>query len=363
MPGSIPAFNLFGVPVRFHFTFVLLIIFLAVAGLRARQSVAADILFVAALFASVLLHELGHAVAARRCGVRTLEIVLFPVGGVARMERIPRPRDELRIAIAGPAVNLVLAGLLLAGLALWRGPAFSGPEALADPTDANLLERIAMGNLLLGLFNLLPAFPMDGGRILRSLLALRQPEQQATQIASSAGRILAVLMGLYGLISMHFLLIFIAFFVYLGAAQEGQAARGRSFLEGLPVRAAMITRYLTLSHGQTVGEAARLMLESTQQDFPVVHGERVIGLLDRHRLLRAMASEGSAAYVAGVMNREFPRLDPQMDLVEALPALAAAPCALVMEGDRLLGLLTRENLSEFLVLRRIGLEASPSDPS
>lgn len=363
IPGSISAITLFGVPVRFHFTFVLLLIFLAVAGLKARQSVIADVLFVAAIFASVLLHELGHAVVARRCGVRTLEIVMFPIGGVARMERIPRPRDELRIAIAGPAVNLVLAGLILSGVALWRGRIGTGPEALADPTDANLLERIAIGNLILAVFNLLPAFPMDGGRILRSLLALRRPEEEATQIASRAGRTLAVLMGLYGLISMHFLLVFIAFFVYLGAAQEGQAARGRSLMEGLPVRAAMITRYLTLSHGQTVGEAARLMLESTQQDFPILHGDRVIGLLDRHRLLKAMASEGSSAYIAGVMDREFPRLDPEMDLAEALPALAAAPCALVMEGERLLGLLTRENLSEFLVLRRFGLRPASGDVS
>lgn len=363
IPGSIYAITLFGVPVRFHFTFVLLLIFLAVAGLKARQSVIADILFVTGIFASVLLHELGHAVVARRCGVRTLEIVMFPIGGVARMERIPRPRDELRIAIAGPAVNLVLAALLLGGLALWRGPVVTGPEALADPTDANLLERIAMGNLILALFNLLPAFPMDGGRILRSLLAMRRTEEEATQIASRAGRTLAVLMGLYGLISMHFLLVFIAFFVYLGAAQEGQAALGRSLMEGLPVRAAMITRYLTLSHGQTVGEAARLMLESTQQDFPVLYGDRVIGLLDRHRLLRAMANEGASAYIAGVMDREFPRLDPEMDLAEALPALAAAPCALVMEGERLLGLLTRENLSEFLVLRRFGLRPAPGEVS
>ncbi len=361
MPGSVSALRLFGVPVRFHFTFVLLLIFLAVAGWKGRQSVAADIVFVLALFASVLLHELGHAVVARRCGVRTLEIVMFPIGGVARMERTPRPRDELRIAVAGPAVNLVLAGLILAGLALWRGPAVAGPEALADPTDANLLERIAMGNLILALFNLLPAFPMDGGRILRSLLALRRPEEEATQIASRAGRTLAVLMGLFGLISMHFLLVFIAFFVYLGAAQEGQAALGRSLMEGLPVRAAMVTRYLTLAHGQTIGEAARLMLESTQQDFPVLHGDRVIGLLDRHRLLRAMASEGASAYIAGVMNREFPRLDPEMDLSAALPALAAGPCALVMEGDRLLGLLTRENLSEFLVLRRLGMGGAAGD--
>jgi Zn-dependent protease/CBS domain-containing protein len=357
IPGSVSAVTLFGVPVRFHFTFVILLIFLVVVGLQGRQSALADVLFVGGLFASVLLHELGHAVVARRYGVRTLEIVMFPIGGVARLEKTPRAREELWIAAAGPAVNFVIAAVILSAAAFSRGLKIEGVGILAQPTDSNLLERIALGNLILALFNLLPAFPMDGGRILRSLLALRRPEEEATRIASRAGRLLAIVMGLYGLISMHFMLVFIAFFVYLGAAQEGEAAVGRSLTQGLPVRAAMVTRYHTLSHGETIGDAARLMLESTQQDFPVLHGEQVIGLLDRHRLLKAMASEGSSAYIAGVMNREFIRLEPGMDLAEALPSLAeAGPCALVMEGERLVGLLTRENISEFLLLRRVGMK-------
>jgi Zn-dependent protease/CBS domain-containing protein len=353
--------TLFGVPVRFHFTFVLLLIFLVVVGLEGRQSAVADVLFVGALFASVLLHELGHAVVARRYGVRTLEIVLFPIGGVARLEKMPRAREELWIAVAGPAVNFLIAAVILAALAIWRGVRVEGVATLAEPTDSNLLERIALGNLVLALFNLLPAFPMDGGRILRSILALRRTEEEATQIASRAGRVLAILMGLYGLLSMHFMLVFVAFFVYLGATQEGEAAVGRSLTQGLPVRAAMVTRYLTLSHGQTIGDAAQLMLESTQQDFPVLHGDRVVGLLDRHRLLRAMAQEGPAAYVAGAMNRDFTRVNPDTDLAEALASLAeAGPCALVMEGEHLLGLLTRENVTEFLLLRRVGMR--PATP-
>jgi CBS domain-containing protein len=206
------------------------------------------------------------------------------------------------------------------------------------------------------MFNMLPAFPMDGGRILRSILAMRRSEEQATQIAARAGRILAVGMGLYGLVTMHYLLIFIAFFVYLGAAQEGQAAMGRSLTHGLPVRSAMITRVHTLSHSQTIGDAARLTLETSQQDFPVLHGDAVVGLLDRNALLRALAAEGSDAYVAGVMNREFQRISPDASLADTLQLLASSgPCAVVMEGDRLAGLLTRENVSEFLVLRRLGL--------
>jgi len=356
IPGAVHAVTVAGVPVRFHFTFILLLIFLVVVGLEGTQSALSDVVFVGSLFASVLLHELGHALVAHRRGVRTVEIVMFPIGGVAQLEKVPKARDELWIAAAGPLVNFILAAVILLGVALVRGMGPVDPGMLAEPTDANLAERIAFGNLILALFNLLPAYPMDGGRILRSILALRRPEEEATQIAARAGRFLAVGMGLYGLLSAQFLLIFIAFFVYLGAAQEGQAAIGRSLTRGLPVRAAMMTKFHSLSHAQTVGDAARLMLEASQQDFPVLHGETVTGLLDRNAVLRALAADGAGAYVAGAMDREFLRLAPDTDLADALQLLAGAgPCALVMEGERVVGLLTRENLSEFLVLRRLGL--------
>lgn len=360
IPGSISVFTAFGVPVRFHFTFILLLIFLAVVGMQGKQSAVSDVIFVLALFASVLLHELGHAVVARHFEVRTKEIVMFPIGGVAMLEKNPPPRKELWIASAGPLVNLIIGGVILLLIVAFRGTGISGLASLANPRDSDLVERIAFGNLILAVFNLLPAFPMDGGRILRSLLALWKSEEEATQIASRAGRFLAVAMGLYGLLSQSYLLMFIAFFIYLGAAQEGQSAMGRALTHGVPVRAAMITKFYTLPHSSTIGEAARLMLESTQQDFPVVHGDQVVGLLDRNRLLRAVAAEGLEAYIAGVMDRDFLRLRPDMDLAEALPLMANAdPCALVMDKDRLVGLLTRENLSEFLLLRRIGLPPHP----
>ncbi len=363
IPGSVQVFTAFGVPVRLHFTFVLLLVFLVVVGVEGKQSATADVLFVLALFVSVILHELGHAVVARHYGVRTLEIVMFPIGGVAMLEKTPPARKELFIASAGPLVNFVIGGLILFLVAIFREGGIASFASLANPSDTDLIERIAFGNVILAVFNLLPAFPMDGGRILRSLLALWKTEEEATQIASRAGRFLAVGMGLYGLLSANYMLLFIAFFIYLGAAQEGQAAMGRALSHGVPVRAAMITKFYTISHASTIGEAAQLMLESTQQDFPVLHGNQVVGLLDRNALLRAIATEGSDAYVAGVMNRDFLRLDPDMDLAEVLPLLAnAGPCALVMDGDRLVGLVTRENLSEFFLLRRIGLQHQMAGP-
>src|SRR5579872_7212899 len=351
MTGTINALRLFGVPVRLHFTFVLLLVFLIFIGFGGKQSAPTTVIYVLALFASVLFHEVGHALVARLYGVRTREIVMFPIGGVSQLETQPKPRQEFLIALAGPLVNVAIAVVLLA-----TQHDFLPLETLSVPTDANLLERIAAGNLLLGLFNLLPAYPMDGGRVLRSLIALRKPEDEATLIAAKTSRFLAVAMGLLGLLSSNFLLVFVALFVYLGASQEGAAARGRSLTSGYPVRAAMITDFRTLSHGNTVREAGDLLLATSQQDFPVLHGTEVIGLLTRSALMRAMLQDGPESYVAAAMDRNFVRLPPDMELAAAMPQISAAgSCALVMDGETLLGLLTAENLYEFMLLRQVSL--------
>ncbi len=347
--------RLAGVPVRFHFTFVLLVVFLVVAGLGSRQSGWGYAGYVLALFGSVILHELGHAVVAKGYGIRTIDITMFPIGGVARLEKSPPARQELWIALAGPLVNVVIAGALF-GWLFYRNALVGWPDLL-EPSDTNLLQRIAAGNLILAAFNLLPAYPMDGGRVLRALLARSRSENEATRVAAAAGRMLAIAMGLYGLLSMQFMLVFVAFFVYLGAAQEGAAARGRSLAHGVPVRAAMITDFRTLPHGSSVRDAANLLLATSQQDFPVVHGTQVIGVLPRNNLLRALAQEGPDAYVTPFLNREFVSLDPDMDLADALTSMGqAAGCALVMRDGELVGLLTTENLAEYLMLRRFGME-------
>ena len=349
--GTVGGLRIFGVPIRFHFTFVLLLVFLIFWGVGGKQSGATTAVYVIALFGSVLVHEICHAAVARLYGLRTREIVMFPIGGVSRLETQPKVKQEPLIALAGPAANLIIGIALLA-----TQHEFLPLEKLAVPTDANLIERIALGNLLLGVFNLLPAYPMDGGRILRSLIALRKPEDEATQIAASAGRFLAIAMGLFGLLSQNFVLIFVALFVYLGAAQEGAAARGRSLTSGFPVRAAMITDFHTLSHSNTIREAGDLLLSTSQQDFPVMHGNEVIGLLTRSALLRAMLSAGPDSYVAAAMDRNFVRIPPEMRLTDALPLLSGAgSCALVMDGDQLVGLLTAENLYEFTLLRQVSL--------
>jgi len=359
--GSIWSLRLLGVPVRLHFTFVLLLVFLVVTGLGGSQSLAYDALYLIALFASVLLHEFAHAWVSSKYGIRTLEIVMFPIGGVSRMERDPKPREELWIALAGPIVNLVLSFGLFALLYYRHG--IVGLSELLRPTDTNLIERVAFGNLILALFNFIPAFPMDGGRVLRSVLARFKSETEATRIAAWAGRMLAISMGLYGLLATHFLLVFVAFFVYLGAAQESAAALGRTLTAGMPVRAAMVTEFHTLSHGSTIRDAANLLLATSQQDFPVVHGDQVLGLLGRNALLRALAHDGPEAYVGGAMDREPLKLSSDRQLADVLPQMAqSGMCALVTDAsDRLVGLLSAENLSQFLLLRRFGMEPDQHD--
>jgi hypothetical protein len=231
------------------------------------------------------------------------------------------------------------------------------PSELLHPSSGKLLPLFGFANLMLAGFNLVPAFPMDGGRLLRALLSFVRPEDEATRIAAWMGRVVAFSLGLYGLIQGEFMLVFFAFFIWLGAAQESAAATGRTLTNGIPVRAAMITEFHHLEHGDTVRDAANLLLSTSQQDFPVMHGDDVIGLLDRNRLLRALAAEGPDAYVAGVMDRDYLALEPAADLAETLPLMArAGRCALVQEGTHLVGLLTTDNLSEFLLLRRFGME-------
>lgn len=353
LPGSILTFRVFSVPVRLHFTFVLLVIFLIVVGAGGGQSILAGAIYLIALFSSVLLHELGHVAVSKRYGISTIEIVMFPIGGIARLDRLPKPHEELWIALAGPLVNVLIAGALFAWLG-WANNLHS-LDALVTPTDRNLLQRIAVGNLILAAFNMLPAFPMDGGRVLRALLARWQGEAEATKKAAGAGQVLAIVMGLLGLLAGHFMLVFIALFVYLGAAQENAVVQGRFLLANTPVRAAMITDFRTITHGSSLRDAADLLLASSQQDFPVVTGDQVLGVLTRNNLLRGMATEGADAYVAGSMNRNFVRVTPATELAEAVPLLGQDPCVLVMEDDQLLGLLTRENVAEYLMLRRFGL--------
>lgn len=335
-----------GISVKIHFTFLLLLIWIAVLAFREESRVFA--LLLPSIFFCVVLHEFGHALVGRGFGVGTRDITLYPIGGVAMMEKRPKPAQEFWIALAGPLVNVFIA-VVLYGIA--RFGYGRVPSIEAGLLGTNYLDGLFVANLILPAFNMIPAFPMDGGRVLRALLAMKLPALKATQIAASIGQVLAMLFGFWGLLSGNILLVFVAFFVFLGAAQEVQYTMGMSLLAGRRVSEAMMTRFRTLRSDADLKTAARLLLEGSQSSFPVIAGEEVIGMLSRDDIIRGLSEAGPDAYVAGYMSRDFPRRQASEPLETVLDGQPNLP-ALVYRGEVLAGVLSAENLSEFLMVTR-----------
>jgi Zn-dependent protease/CBS domain-containing protein len=354
MTWSFPIGTVQGTVIRIHLTFLLLLLWIGGSGFAhggAREAMAA-IVFVCLLFLCVLLHEFGHVFAARHYGVRTPTITLLPIGGVAQMERIPeKPGEELVVALAGPAVNLVIAAALFLGLGGF--PPLDAAAELHSPGQG-ILERLAWVNLTLVVFNLLPAFPMDGGRVLRAFLAFRMGYVAATQRAAAVGQVVAFCLGLLGLFGGNPLLVFIALFVYLGASSEAHAVQMREVGRGVPVSAAMITRFEALSPAARIEDAVALLLATTQREFPVVDGAgHLRGVLTRDAMILALKQQGPETPVLDAMWREIPLVKTRQclaDAIEALQSSGAPAVGVVDPGGRLAGLVTPETLGELMMV-------------
>ena len=352
MKWSIKLGKLLGIDVYLHFTFLLLLAFLGFYFWRATQNIDAalrGVAFVVALFGCVVLHELGHALMARRYGIQTRDITLLPIGGIARLEKMPeKPMQEFWVALAGPAVNVVIAVVLFVGLAVTGG--FTPVEDLGV-TGGSFWQRLLVLNLILVAFNLLPAFPMDGGRVLRALLALRLGRRRATAIAANVGQIMAILFGIVGFFYNPFL-IFIGIFVYLGAQAEAGMVEMQSALAGLRVRDGMMTRFRTLTAQDTLGKAVTELLAGSQQDFPVVENEQPIGILRRNDLVKALSEGRREAVETEAMCLDCETVDEASSLQSAVETMRARQCATmpVVAGGRMVGLLTLENISEMIMV-------------
>jgi Zn-dependent protease len=343
-----------------HATFLLLIVFILLMNWRQGKSLTTalgGVLFILLIFACIVLHELGHALAARRYGIRTRDITLLPIGGLARLERMPDvPIQELWVALAGPAVNAVLVGALFVAEVLVGVSPKLEPLHWAGGGVANKLIAV---NFWLLAFNLIPAFPMDGGRVLRALLATRLEYTRATVLAARIGQGIAWLFGLVGLFTDPFLL-FIALFVWMGAEQEAAMVQVHSSLGGIPVQRAMLTDFRTLQPDDTLATAIEHIMAGWQQDFPVVFGDHVLGVLTREDLLRAVAERGSKVLVRDAMTRDFLTADSHDMLEKALALLQGRKCRSlpVVHSGQLVGMLTMDNVGEFLMiqaaLRRAG---------
>ncbi|RPI38194.1 MAG: CBS domain-containing protein [Hyphomicrobiaceae bacterium] len=353
MRWSLSLGSIGGTEIRIHVTFLLFLVWLAAIYYRAGGPEAAwqGTIFIALVFLCVLLHELGHVFAARRYGVKTRDVTLWPFGGIASMERMPeKPSQELIVALAGPAVNVVIAAVLL----LWLGTSFEPQNltAIENPT-VSLAAKLAGANIVLVLFNMIPAFPMDGGRVLRALLAMHVGNARATELAASIGQGFAVVFGILG-IFYNPMLIIIAVFIFLAASGEAAQAQLRAVAQGALVSDAMITKFQSLETSARVGDAADALIRTTQTEFPIVdESGRLRGVLTRDTMIKALKKGGPDTPVLEVMQTDIPTVPARAKLDTAVRLLTEKKLPVVGVTDakgRLVGLLTVENPGEMLMV-------------
>lgn len=357
MRWSISLGTIAGIRVQLHFTFLLFVGWIAVTrGLltgHPAQALSA-VLLLLLVFTCVLLHELGHALAARRYGIPTRDITLLPIGGVARVTRMPdKPQQEIVVAVAGPAVNLVILVVLFA---ISHGLHRPFTETVMR---GGLLESLLLVNIVMIVFNMIPAFPMDGGRVLRAVLALRLPHPRATRIASTVGQVIALVFGVVGLFGIpgvvdpSAILVFIALFVFLAAGEEQAQAQTRSTIDGLPVSAAMVTEFHTLDVRDPLRRAVDYLMAGAQQDFPVMEEGVHLGMLSRADLVSALGKRGAEVAVGAVLRLDQEYAAPDEPLDQALQRIRARgrQALPVLQQGRLVGLLTLDNVGDLLLVR------------
>ncbi|MBB6609759.1 site-2 protease family protein [Pontibacter sp. Tf4] len=354
MKWSLTLGRVAGIRILVHWTFVLLLGWVAFTESQRDSDLGTILLavaFVLAVFACVVLHELGHALTARQYGIKTRIITLLPIGGVASLERIPeKPKQELLVALAGPAVNVVIA--LILWLVLPGLGTMPGEEFFSRITPANFLYLLLFVNLMLVFFNAIPAFPMDGGRVLRALLAFKLGRVRATQIAANLGQLLAIFFVFYGFFVNPFLIL-IGLFVFFGAHTENMVVQHLDFLRGHSVREGMMTNYVTLLPTETVRDALNKLLMGSEHDFIVAQGGTVAGILTRGQLMQALKENQTEAPVSNIMNTEFTTFDVKGKLANAYTELqkSRAPLCPVLENGRLAGVINTDNINEFIMIK------------
>jgi len=362
MKWSFKLVEVAGIKIQVHSTFLIIVAWFALAYWQLEGTligVLEGVSFILVLFFCVVLHELGHALTARRFGIKTRSITLLPIGGIAAIEKVPDdPREEILIALAGPAVSLGIA------LALWILLIVSGSLVSVEEmgvAGGPFLQRLMIVNLILAIFNLVPAFPMDGGRVFRAFLSLRMEAATATRVAAGIGQFIAVLFAVLGLMYNPFLFL-IAVFIWFGATTEVQAATIKQALSGVSAAQAMVTAFHVLEPGDTLAKAIELTLTGSQKDFPVVEGDKVVGVLAQADLLRGLQQGGDQLTVATVMQGEVVNVHPAAHMEQVLGLMQGHPhgLATVLESGQLIGIINFDNIFELLRIQAAieGNEAS-----
>jgi len=314
---------------------------------------------IAILFICVVIHELCHSRMAQHYGGEVDRNTLLPIGGVSMLKNMPEdPKKELWVSLVGPLSNLVIAAILFPFIYLVPNPvdgtfgAFTNADVLISISVQGFISYLFLINVMLALFNLLPAFPLDGGRVLRSILAQFMPYMRATRVAVTAGQVFAFILGIAGLWSGNWLLLIIAVFIYFGAEQEGRGTEVKTVLSKLTAGQAVEANAKALSPEQPLSEVVAIVLHSFQEDFPVLDGDSIVGVLTRANLIGGLHNIGPEAQVSQVMEKNFPIVEASALFSEVYEKMNASGVKAlpVVEGGRLLGMVTLEHLSEVFML-------------
>jgi Zn-dependent protease/predicted transcriptional regulator len=343
-----------GIEISIHWTFLLLIAWIIFSNMRAGLNaleIGWAVLFILSLFVCVTLHELGHALAAKKYGIKTKDITLYPIGGIARLERIPEnPKQELVVALAGPMVNVVITILLL--------PFILSADLIAGESEnilridhTNFLPMLGILNVWLAVFNLIPAFPMDGGRVLRALLSMKMDRMRATEIAAFIGKALAICFVFVGFYNNPFL-IFIGLFIFLGAHAENEMLKANVVLDEFKGRHALMTRYVSLDKGETIGTAIKRLLDGETRNFLITENGKPYGVVSREDIIKGIGREGEQAPLSAIANTKLVYFDIDAPLSEIYRSFREqnVPVALIKQSGELTGIIDAENIAELIMI-------------
>jgi len=349
MKWSFQIGSVFSIPIKVHITFLILLVFVALVGEDLHQSVF-GVLFVILVFVCVVIHELSHSLVAIRFGHRVRSIILLPIGGMAQMDEIPEdPKQEILISLAGPLASIVISGILLVVLLVMDIPiTFWSEDSLFE---GNMALNLFWINLILAAFNIIPAFPMDGGRVLRGILGMFMEHMKATRIAVFVGQALAVVLFFTGIL-YNWWLALIAVFIYLGAEGEERIWAMRTALADAPVREVMLTDFVSFSPNDNLKAASEAFLHTLQGNFPVLFGKTLMGVLTREDIIQAIGEKRENERIAEVMNREFDVTTENTKLVTLYKEMSEKRISMmpVMRGDELVGIVTMEQIGRYHVL-------------
>lgn len=363
MKGLFKIGTIAGIGIFIHWTFTLLIAFIIFINYKNGQNsvqIAWSVLFLLCIFITVLLHELGHALTAKRYNIKTKDITLLPIGGIARLERLPEnPLEELVVAIAGPFVNFMLAFITQFFITIPQDSEELLVLLSSGINANNFFLNFYIVNLTLAVFNLIPAFPMDGGRVLRALLAFRMNRNTATQIAARIGQLIALCFILIGIFSNP-ILILIGLFVLFSAQVETESVEFKNLLKGYTVRDVVMKEYQTIEADDTIKKAIVILLESEHRKFLVTQNDKLVGTLNKNQIIKALSEKGEEEFIYNVMDRSLAYIDINTQLEKVIERLyeKKASVLIVNENDQLAGILDADNLSEFILINSIKAKQS-----